>query len=166
MKKVVSIVLMSFLMALSIYAFSKQNQVITGLQRGDYETVKSLLLEWENETPDDPDLMTGWYNYYLNRRAEYKNFSGYMNNGRYGMYSRLVYDKDDFKTAISYLDKALQNHPYRMDIHFGKINTLLSDDNYSEGIEAIIDFLKVYDVNKTEWYWSYNESFISNNWDV
>ena len=53
-----------------------------------------------------------------------------------------------------------------MDIHFGKINTLLSDDDYSEGIEAIIEFLRVYDENKTEWYWSYNQSFISNNWDV
>lgn len=166
MKKVFSIILMSFFMTLSLYSFNKQNQVITGLQQGDYETVNKLLLEWERESPDDPDLMTGWFNYYLHRKAEYRSFDGYMKNGQYGLYPKLVYDKDDFKTAISYLDKALQKNPYRMDIHFGKINTLLSDDDYSEGIEAIIEFLKVYDENKTEWYWSYNQNFISNNWDV
>ena len=166
MKKVLSIILMSFFIALSVYSFSKQNQVVTGLQQGNYEAVKKLLLEWEGEAPDDPDLMTGWFNYYLHRKAEYKNFDGYMKNGNYGVYSRLVYVKDDLNTAISYLDKALQNHPYRMDIHFGKINTLLSDDDYSEGIEAIVNFLEIYDENKTEWYWSYNQSFIDNNWNV
>ena len=151
---------------MNVFGFDKQNQVISGLQSGKYEDVKILLQEWEKENPKDPDLMTGWFNYYLNRKAEEKSMVGYMKNGQYGMYSKIVYDENDLKTAISYLDKALKTNPYRMDIYFGKINSLLSAEKYSDGSKAIIDFLKVYEKNKTDWYWSYNQKFSDNNWNV
>lgn len=158
--------MLSSILAIDIFAFNKQNQVISGLKSGDYENVKILLQEWEKENPKDPDLMTGWFNYFLYRKAETKKFEGYMNNGQYGSYSKTVYDEDDLKTAISYLDKALKTNPYRMDIHFGKINSLLSAEKYKDSSKAIIDFLKVYEKNKTEWYWSNNQKFSDNNWNV
>lgn len=151
---------------MNVFGFDKQNQVISGLQSGKYEDVKILLQEWEKENPKDPDLMTGWFNYYINRKAEEKSMFGYMKNGQYGMYSKIVYDENDLKTAISYLDKALKTNPYRMDIYFGKINSLLSAEKYSDGSKAIIDFLKAYEKNKTDWYWSYNQKFSDNNWNV
>lgn len=151
---------------MDFFAFDKQNQIISGLQNGQYENVKILLQEWENESPKDPDLMTGWFNYYLYRKAEEKSIVGYMKNGQYGMYSKTVYDENDFTTAISYLDKALKNNPYRMDIYFGKINSLLHAEKYSDGSKAIIAFLKVYEKNKTDWYWTNNQKFSDNNWNV
>ena len=154
------------LLSIKVFGFDKQNQVISDLQNGNYENVKILLQKWEKENPNDPDLMTGWYNYYLNRNLTYGNFEGYMGNGIYGTYSKAIYDEKDLKTAISYLDKALKNYPYRMDIHFGKINSLLNAEHYSEAIDAIIYFLKIYDKNKKEWYWSYNQSFTENQWNV
>ncbi len=150
----------------NIYGFDKQNQVVSGLRSGDYENVKILLQEWENENPSDPDLMTGWFNYYLHRDAEEKLFEGYMHNGLYGAYSKTVYNEDDLKTAISYLDKALKKNPYRMDIYFGKIHSLLCAEKYSDASIAIAEFFKVYDKNKSNWYWTNNQSFKENNWDI
>ena len=165
MKKIVLFIFIIFI-SLNAYSFDKQNQVVSGLRSGDYENVKSLLQEWEKENPSDPDLMTGWFNYYLNRKAEEKSIVGYMHNGQYGMYSKTVYNDDDLKIAISYLDKALKKNPYRMDIYFGKINSLLSAEKYSEASKAIAEFLKVYDKNKLNWYWTNNQSFKDNNWNI
>ena len=163
-KKLFIILLICF--SLNIYGFDKQNQVISGLRNGDYENVKTLLQEWEKENSSDPDLMTGWFNYYLNRNAKNENIMGYMHNGQYGLYSKTIYDEDDLKTAISYLDKALKNNPYRMDIYFGKIRSLLCAEKYSDASIAIAEFFKVYDKNKSNWYWTNNASFKDNNWNI
>lgn len=159
-------ILIMFCFSLNIYGFDKQNEVITGLRNGEYEKVKILLQEWEKDSYSDPDMMTGWFNYYLFRKAEEKSFVGYMHNGQYGMYSKTVYDEEDLKIAITYLDKALKITPKRMDIYFGKINALLKAEYYAEGCTAIIDFLKVYDKNKNDWYWTNNQKFSDNNWNV
>ena len=58
------------ILALSAFGFDKQEEVLDGLRSGDYENVRVLLEEWEKESPSDPDLMTGWFNYYLNRKAK------------------------------------------------------------------------------------------------
>ncbi|MBP5175792.1 MAG: tetratricopeptide repeat protein [Treponema sp.] len=165
MKKVLLALLMSIL-ALSAFGFDKQEEVLDGLRSGDYENVRVLLEEWEKESPSDLDMMTGWFNYYLRRKAESKNVVGYMKNGQYGIYSQTIYDDKDLKTGISYLDKALKKNPYRMDIHFGKISSLLHAEKYSEASKAITDFLKVYGKNKTEWYWTNNMKFSENDWNA
>ncbi|MEE3312671.1 MAG: tetratricopeptide repeat protein [Treponema sp.] len=165
MKKVLLALLMSIL-ALSAFGFDKQEEVLDGLRSGDYEDVRVLLEEWEKESPSDLDMMTGWFNYYLRRKAESKNVVGYMKNGQYGIYSQTIYDDKDLKTGISYLDKALKKNPYRMDIHFGKISSLLHAEKYSEASKAITDFLKVYGKNKTEWYWTNNMKFSENDWNA
>ncbi|MBQ1661786.1 MAG: hypothetical protein II054_04740, partial [Treponema sp.] len=165
MKKVLLALLMSIL-ALSAFGFDKQEEVLDGLRSGDYEDVRVLLEEWEKESPSDLDMMTGWFNYYLRRKAESKNVVGYMKNGQYGIYSQTIYDDKDLKTGISYLDKALKKNPYRMDIHFGKISSLLHAEKYSDASKAITDFLKVYGKNKTEWYWTNNMKFSENGWNA
>ena len=165
MKKVLLALLMSIL-ALSAFGFDKQEEVLDGLRSGDYEDVRVLLEEWEKESPSDLDMMTGWFNYYLRRKAESKNVVGYMKNGQYGIYSQTIYDDKDLKTGISYLDKALKKNPYRMDIHFGKISSLLHAEKYSDASKAITDFLKVYGKNKTEWYWTNNMKFSENDWNA
>ena len=101
MKKINFTILIVFLLSMNLFGFDKQNQVISGLQNGNYENVKRLLQEWEKESPKDPDLMTGWFNYYLYRKAEEKSFEGYMQNGMYGSYSKTIYDEEDLRTAIS-----------------------------------------------------------------
>ena len=154
------------ILALSAFGFDKQEEVLDGLRSGDYENVRVLLEEWEKESPSDLDMMTGWFNYYLRRKAESKNVVGYMKNGQYGIYSQTIYDDKDLKTGISYLDKALKKNPYRMDIHFGKISSLLHAEKYSEASKAITDFLKVYGKNKTEWYWTNNMKFSENDWNA
>lgn len=166
MKKIILFILVTSLFVINLFGFDKQNQVLTGLRNGSYDEVKTLLQQWEKENPSDPDMMTNWFNYFLFRKAEQKDIVGYMKNGQYGMYTKTVYNEGDFKTAISYLDKALKKNPYRMDIYFGKINAYLSAEKYSEATVAISDFLKVYDKNKKEWYWSNNKKFSDNNWNV
>lgn len=166
MKKLFLSILWFSILLINAFGFNKQNQVISGLRSGDYENVKLLIQEWEKENPTDPDLMTGWFNYYLNRKAESKSIVGYMKNGQYGMYSKTIYDDTDLKTAISYLDKGLKTNPYRMDIYFGKINSLLLAEKYPEAADALIDFLKVYKKNKKDWYWANNTTFSENKWNV
>ncbi|MBO4728932.1 MAG: hypothetical protein J5631_10970 [Spirochaetaceae bacterium] len=166
MKKFLVFLIAICFQTICLFAFDKQEQVINGLRSGDYENVKVLLQEWEKDSPDDPDLMTGWFNYYLNRNLKSESIVGYMQNGMYGMYPKNIYDEDDLKVAISYLDKALKKNPYRMDIHFGKINSLLRAEHHAEGADAIANFLKVYDKNKTQWYWTNNQKFSDKGWNV
>lgn len=146
--------------------FSKQNQINDFLSRGDYENAKVLLDEWEKEESDNPELLIGFFNYYLFRNAKDENIVGYMQNGTYGIYAKTFFDEDDLNTAISYLDKALLKNPKRMDIYFGKISSLLKAEKFEKGTEAINDFLKQYEENKTEWYWSNYSSFTENGWDI
>lgn len=145
---------------------SKQNQINDFLSRGDYENAKVLLDEWEKEDSDNPELLIGFFNYYLFRNAKDENIVGYMQNGTYGIYAKTFFDEDDLNTAISYLDKALLKNPKRMDIYFGKISSLLKAEKFEKGTEAINDFLKQYEENKTEWYWSNYSSFTENGWDI
>ena len=166
MKKINLVLFLMLTISIKVFAFDKQEQVINEIKRRNYEDVKILLQEWEKESPEDPDLMAGWFNYYLHRSEEEKSFAGYMQNGRYATYSKTIYDENDFKTAISYLDKALKTNPYRMDIYFGKIDALFSAEKYSDASKAIIEFLKVYEKNKTEWYWTNNQSFSDRDWNA
>ncbi len=123
----------------------------------DYKTVESTLEKWEKESPDNPELLIAYFNYYLHREMESVLTMGKMDDGRYGLYDRQTFKDEDVKTGISYLDKALKKYPDRLDIHFGKCSSLIHAGKYEEASNAILDLLETSQKVKNNWKWTNNQ---------
>lgn len=123
----------------------------------DYAAVEETLAKWESESPDNPELLIAYFNYYLHRDMNSVMALGQMDDGRFGLYDQQTFKDEDVKTGISYLDKALKNYPERLDIHFGKCSSLLRAGKYEEACKAIIDVLDTSKKVKNKWTWTYNE---------
>ena len=159
-----------FLITLSsLFAESNHEKVTKALQNKKYNHAKVILTEWEKEDPQNPDLLTGWFNYYQLRKQKSITRMGpskLTGQGSY-IYGATIYDEEDLKTAIGYLDKALELYPYRLDIQFGKTRCLLDAEHYTEGTDQLISVLKLYEKDPShDWYWTLDESFKANGWDV
>ena len=130
---------------------------------------KKFLLNGKKTEPENPDLLTGWFNYYQLRNQESSCRIGPSKLTGRGIYDYgvTIYNEDDLKIAIGYLDKALSLYPYRLDIQFGKARCLLDAEHYAEGINQLISVLKLYEKSPShDWYWTLDESFKENGWDV
>ncbi len=156
MKKFIIFILI-LLSTLSTYARDFQKEFVDSFKKSDYETVKSILTDWEKEDSKNPEMMIAWFNYYLNRSAVEHPTMGKMKDGRYGMYSWMEYSQDDVKTGISYLDKALKSYPNRLDIHLGKASSLIKSENYKQAVDSIINTIKISKKNKNKWFWTNNQ---------
>ena len=117
----------------------------------DYKTVETTLEKWEKESPDNPELLIAYFNYYLHREMESVITMGKMDDGRYGLYDQQTFKDEDVKIGISYLDKALKNNPDRLDIHFGKCSSLIRSGKYEEASLAIINLLDTSKKVKNNW---------------
>ena len=123
----------------------------------DYRSMEKLLIDWEKERPDDPEMLIGYFNYYVNRDLEMLPAMGKADDGKYyGAYLQKNFNNDDVIKGISFLDKALVKNPQRLDIYFGKCSTLLQARFYKEGIKAILDLLNTSVKVNNEWLWTNN----------
>lgn len=153
----------------SLFAESNHEKVTEALKNSKYEEAKAILTKWEKSEPENPDLLTGWFNYYQLRNHTSASRIGPSKLTGHGMYTYgvTIYDEKDLKTAIKYLDKAISLYPYRMDIQFGKARCLLDAEHYTEGTDQLITVLKLYEKDPShDWYWTLDASFKENGWIV
>lgn len=158
MKKIIkkSIIVLTMVLGLanSIYANSFAQDSAKAFKENDFETLKTLIPEWDKAEPENPEVQIAWFNYYLGRSSKSVAVEGQLPDGRYGIYDKIIFDDADVKLAIACLDKALVKHPERLDIHFGKCHSLLQSEHFEEGAQAIIDMIETsFKVNK-KWTWS------------
>ena len=128
----------------------------------DYKTVETTLEKWEKESPDNPELLIAYFNYYLHREMESVLTMGQMDDGRYGLYDKQTFKDEDVKIGISYLDRALEKNPDRLDIHFGKCSSLIRSGKYEEATSAIINLLDISKKIKNNWKWTNNQPINEN----
>jgi len=136
----------------------------------DIDAQKNLLMEWERENPDDPELYTCYFNYYLSLSQEefitvenepqnamsieihdtVDNSIGYLN-------SKIIYNDTDIQKALDYIDKGISKFGRRLDMRFGKIyvyGEIKKWDLFTKEIIATLEYSKTIE---NSWVWTLND---------
>ena len=166
MKKVLGVFLFLLLVPLAIIVADEkyQEKYLQLLKNDDLDHLLPILQEWERTAPNDIELYIAYFNYYLRLGASSQITMGKMEDGRYGIYNREEYEKENTTKAISYLDEALKISNDRLDIYFGKCSVLVKTHEYEELTATIKQFLHRSEINKNKWLWSNSETFESLGW--
>lgn len=130
------------------------------LRAQDFDRLAMHLQTWEKTSPRDPELFVAWYNYFLARNAKKVMVSEATPEGPAAgrLYEKVVYDKEDVITAVAYLDSGLKLHPYRLDMHIGKINILGEIEDYRRQTDHILGLVAALKANSGKWKWGlYNQ---------
>lgn len=141
-----------------------QEKYLKLFQDDDLDHLLPLLQEWEKSAPNDIEVYIAYFNYYLRLGTSSQITMGQMDDGRYGIYNREEYEKENTTKAISYLDEALKISNDRLDIYFGKCSILTKTHEYEELTATIKQFLHRSKINKNRWLWSNNKTFESLGW--
>jgi tetratricopeptide (TPR) repeat protein len=130
--------------------FTQENykeQYLDLLHNERFSELKILLEKWEKTEPVNPEMYIACFNYYCNLDAKESVITGEMPDGRYGLYSKWEYNKDNVYEGITYLDKALPLLPNRLDMYWGKMEALLAIEDYKvagETLSALIEISPKY----------------------
>jgi tetratricopeptide (TPR) repeat protein len=139
-------------------------------KKNDTTQIKSLLSEWEQTNPNDPELYTSSINFYfsnskqeiisVDRDQKSKesfqltdstgNIAGYIN-------SNLGYNPNKISKAIRYANTGIDKFPDRLDIRFGKCYVLQEIGDYDSFTKEIIKAVEFSQVNKNNWLWTENK---------
>lgn len=180
MKKIINIFLIFFI-TLFLFSCSYQSKTIKKetiskkqyytqyrklLNENKYQELYDLLIKWNEDYPEDPELYIAFFNLYVNLSISSgiviktdKNYESDleikdMNTDETIGY--LTYEKqfnpEYVKKALYYIDLGIKKFPDRLDMHFGRIYYFMYMENYKDATFYMIDFLKSYKCIK-KWYW-------------
>ena len=114
------------------------------LDANDTIAQEKLLKEWKSETPNDAELYTAGFNYYV--RKSMKPIPGKTQG-------EVSYNKEILKTAYALVDTGIARFPDRLDMRFGKIYTLGETKNYDSYTKEIIKAIDYSNIIKNDWKW-------------
>ncbi|MBQ7612893.1 MAG: tetratricopeptide repeat protein [Spirochaetaceae bacterium] len=149
-----------------IFANDYSSEFLKAHKNGDFAACETVLKDWQKASPNDPEMMIAYFNYYLYRNAQSGMKIEQYADGSNIMVEGYTYNQEDVKTAISYLDQALKNDANRLDIHFGKCSSLLDSKNYTQACKAIVTVLETSIKLKNKWAWSKGEKIPDNEGEV
>jgi len=131
---------------------------------------KELLLKWQSEDPDNPELYTSFFNYYyfasrqellsvLSRPSGEDNIHISDSTGQTVGFlgSKFFYYHDLLQKAFTWSDEGIEMYPNRLDMRFGKIYALGEVEDWEDFTDEIVETLRVSQKNNNEWTWTYNE---------
>jgi tetratricopeptide (TPR) repeat protein len=172
LKKNIIRILLLFLVSVNLFGTDYKAKYLKFLETKDFEKLNELLVLWEQDEAENPELYIAYFNYYLNRN--YKsgiaithdtNVSGTILEitdpetgeiiGYMGENSQ--YDLDDVQLALLSLNKGLVIRPDRLDMYFGKAHILQEISDYNSQGRALIDCLNTSIDIDNNWYWSDDE---------
>lgn len=169
MKKIYFLIIFLFLMN---FLYSNDKDIYLDLLNNNkLSELKIHLEKWEKKEPTNPEMFIGYFNYYI-RKGSKSGVSidkypkgekqlaitdpktgeiiGYMNDST-------IYNYEDIKQALIYINKGLTYTPDRLDMHFGKIHILGEIKDYNTQCISLINVLELSTKNKNKWLWSDNE---------
>lgn len=139
-------------------------------EEGDTTGQMTLLLKWESEDPESPELLTSYFKYYfLKSGKEYVSLStkqpkgeSYQikdSTGQIAGYfgSTIVYDPDLLQKGLNVIDKGIEMYPDRLDMRFGKIYVLGQAEEWEGFTNEIIKAIQQAGKNKHGWSWTFGE---------
>ncbi|MEO0895826.1 MAG: tetratricopeptide repeat protein [Bacteroidota bacterium] len=141
-------------------------------QEGDTAAMPAILQAWKKEKKDDPELSVAYFNYYVNvaRRDvitlgqnpkgetvfEVQDTANQENVGY--LYGDVSYDSLFLQKGFYHIDKAIEAHPNRLDMRFGKIYMLGQINDYAHFSQEIIEVITQSGKNKNAWTWAKGEA--------
>lgn len=126
------------------------------------------LQKWEKKEPGNPEVFIGYFNYFLKKGSKsgisidkYSKQKGDQlaitdpKTGETVAYfnDSTVYNFEEVKMALQYLDKGLEFGPNRLDMHFGKLYILGEIMDYKNQSKILIKVLNLSAANKNKWLW-------------
>lgn len=139
------------------------------VEKGELLNTYDLLKKWQQKEPKNPEMYIAFFNYNLAK----SNSMG-LNNSFIGetiistdsiSFKEILRTKSKadslFNIAQDYIVSGLKDNPKRLDMHFGRINTLSKQSVNDEFITAIIELLDKNEQYKNNWLWT-GDSLIEN----
>lgn len=141
------------------------------LQQGDSLQQIQLLKKWATEDPENPELMTSYFNHYFfqsqeefigvtlkrpnSHAIEFQDSTG--QTGYFG--SQIIYKEDLLQKAFSKIDEGIEKFPNRLDMRFGKIYALGQTEDWENYTDEILKSIRHGEKINYKWTWTYNENF-------
>lgn len=133
------------------------------------DTINQLntLEAWEQEAPDDPELLVAYFNFYVNKARKevvaltttpldgealvLKDSTG-KDAGFLG--SQIVLDPEWVEKGISKINQGIELYPERLDMRFGKIHMLGEIQAWERFTSNILDAIRYGYTHEHAWTWS------------
>jgi tetratricopeptide (TPR) repeat protein len=163
MKKKIVFLLLILVSQISIAQTNYQVEFSKFCELNDTTSQKQLLEKWEKEKPNDAELQTSYFNYYLAKSK--KEVIGLTQNEKKDNLSQAsisfgrqtYYNNQDFTKGIEHINKGIKNFPNRLDMRFGKIYALGSKKMWTEYTEEVIKAIEFSNKNANQWTWTNHE---------
>ena len=139
---------------------------------GEKDTLAQRLLleEWGKSNPNDPELITSYFNYYfIISKQEFIGFDTEPSNTESlqimdstnqvkGYFvDKTYFDKELLNKAFETIDKGINKFPNRLDMRFGKIYVYGKNENWEKFTEEIIKTIDFSNKINNQWTWTNNE---------
>lgn len=171
MKQIAALTIIFFL---SVYHTSAQQTLFKGQNeelalKKDTLAQNKLLKEWEQYSPNDPELYVAYFNFYVNKsrnevfsltdtapqnNEETLVLSDTANKTAGYLYSNAEFDPNILKRGMDYISTGIDKFPDRLDMRFGKIYMLEKIGEYDLFTEEIRKTIDRSVVNSNKWRWS------------
>jgi hypothetical protein len=137
----------------------------------DTANQRIVLEKWEKAEPDNPELLTSYFNYYFvkSKKEEVVNFTEKPENEKSFalvdssdqvkayLGSRVLYDRDILQKGIDKINRGIELYPDRLDMRFGKVyvyGQLPDWDRFTWELIRTIDYSSI---NHNNWTWTNGE---------
>ena len=138
-------------------------------QANDTTKQWEILKKWEKSNPDDPELFTSYFNYYvLKSRIEVLSLTveepdgeslilkDSLDNTAGFLGSQVYYDQAYLQKGMDKINKGIELYPNRLDMRFGKIYILGQIEDWENFTDEIVQTIQYSSVNKNAWTWTNN----------
>jgi len=156
------------LLALTVWSTDYKTEFYDVLMDEKYEKADSILSAWETATPDDAELHSARFNYWINRAkralvviskdtapdVEHLRLTDSAGNPVGSIYEsdRLFVSSDSlYDNAISAIDKGIAAHPDRLDFRLGKATVQSMKDDWQNMGNTVIEILDRSVLNEFRW---------------
>ncbi len=171
MKKILGTFL-TILISQFVFSQEYKSEFQNYFQKNDTINQLKVLTEWESKEPENPELLTSYYNYYFKKSKEEiisitmekpngENFelkdsldrtAGYLGN-------QIQYNQNDLIKAFKKIDKGIKLYPNRLDMRFGKIYGLGQISDWTNFTNEIIKTIEFSAKNNNNWTWTNNKKY-------
>lgn len=160
----------AFFITSGVLAQDFEAQFNSAFQKQDTAKQRNVLVQWEQDAPEDPELFTSYFNYYFRlAKKEVMTLSGEQPGTAYltledstgktagYMGSNTHYHAEIMSKAFMKIDKGIELYPNRLDMRFGKIHVLGEVEDWTGFTEAIVKTLHYSIQNANQWTWTHGE---------
>lgn len=166
-----------FIVAVGVSAQSLSDKFYESLMNKEYESADSLLAQWRDNAPSDPELFAARFNYFLNMsRNEMMVITGDTvarneslvlqdSTGAVAglIASEVTWDNRLFSKAIATIDEGINKHPRRLDFRFGKAKAFEMRGLFDQELAVLDDVIDCSADTSCKWTWTGNEPLDSHN---